>query len=433
MLKFLYACRKELLLLLRDRAGLAVLFIMPMALIILMSLFQEIGWGTLVMESRIKILFVNNDKDTLGLNIEKGLRSSSYFIIIDSINGKPITKEVARDAVKKGNYLIAVVIPDGVTKSIRTNVRVMVTNTLAGFGMYKQGITNNLSFKQTDTVTILFDPTIRSSFKSAVVSSIKEYTYRIENEMMFGTFNQEIARQFPMYKPPKIDYREALTFREEFPSYRLVEKMPNTVQHNVPAWTIFAMFFIVIPLTGSLIKEREEGSLFRLLSMPVSYAELMLAKCAVYFLVCLLQCALMILSGMYILPLFHIPMLEIGNQFFPILVISISTALAALGFGLMIGTVATTNQQAAAFGSVSIVILGAMGGIWVPIFLMPDIMQQIASYSPLNWALHGFYSIFLRGGGVIHILPQTLKLLLFFVVTVLFSIIYRQIKSPIKK
>lgn len=433
MFKFLSAARKELLLLLRDRAGLAVLFIMPMALIILMSLFQEIGWGTVVMESRIKILFVNNDRDTLGMNIEKGLRSSSYFMLIDSIKSKRVTKESAREAVKNGDYLIAIVIPDGVTRSIRTNVRIMVTNTLAGFGLYKQQMVGNLSLKRNDTITILFDPTIKSSFKSAVVSSIREYNYRIENEMMFSIFNQEIARQFPMYKPPKIDYKEAMTFKEEFPSFRQVEKMPNTVQHNVPAWTIFAMFFIVIPLTSSLIKEREEGSLFRLLSMPVSYIELMLAKCSVYFFICMIQCALMILSGMFFLPLFHIPRLEIGDQFFPLFLIATSTALAALGFGLMIGTVATTHQQAAAFGSVSIVILGAMGGIWVPIFLMPQIMQQVASFSPLNWSLHGFYSIFIRGGSFIHILPQTLKLLLFFLITVLISFIYRQIKSPIKK
>ena len=87
---------------------------------------------------------------------------------------------------------------------------------------------------------------------------------------------------------------------------------------------------------------------------------LLLAKSAVYLIVCLIQCTLMILAGIYILPLFQVPMLVIGDQFFPLALMSFATSLAALGYGLMIGTVFTTHQQAAGFGAVSIIILAAL-------------------------------------------------------------------------
>ena len=314
MFKFFSAVKKEYLLLSRDIAGIIILFLMPMVLIIIMSLLQEVGWNAIAKEPKVEVLFVNNDGDSLGINMENGLRSSGFFDVIDSLNHVPVTKESARAAVKKGDYLIAIVIPKGVTKSMRENVRVAVAKTLAGFGMFNPMLLNDIAQKEADTVTLFFDPTIRKAFKNAVVSSIKEFNYRSETGMVFRSFNAEMAKQFPAYKPAGIEYKESLQFKEVFPNYKEQEEIPTTVQHNVPAWAIFAMFFIIIPLTGSMIKEREEGSLSRLMSMPVAYIHLLLAKVTVYFFVCLVQTFLMIFSGIFILPLFHIPMLIIGNH-----------------------------------------------------------------------------------------------------------------------
>ena len=433
MFKFISTVKKEYLLLLRDKAGIIILFVMPMVLIIIMSLIQESGWNAIAKEPKVEVLFVNNDRDSLGINMEKGLRSSGFFDVIDSVNHAPVTIESARAAVKKGDYLIAIVVPKGVTKSMRTNVRVAVAKTLAGFGMFNPMLLNDIAQQEADTVTLFFDPTIRKAFKNAVVSSIKEFNYRSETGMVFRSFNAEMSKQFPAYKPANIEYKESLQFKEVFPNYKEQEEIPNTVQHNVPAWAIFAMFFIIIPLTGSMIKEREEGSLSRLMSMPVSYIQLLLAKVTVYFFVCLVQTFLMIFSGILILPLFHIPMLIIGNHIIAVILLTIVTALAALGYGILVGTIANTHQQAAAFGSVSIIILAAIGGIWVPVYLMPTIMRQVSVISPLNWAITGFYNIFLRQGGLITILPSAIKLLVFFLSAVLITYIYRKIKSPINQ
>jgi ABC-2 type transport system permease protein len=431
MFKYFSALRKESLILLRDKAGLAMLFIMPMALIIISSLMQEFGWNALSKDPTIPILFVNNDKDSLGFRIEKGLRSSGSFEVLDSLDHKPVNETAAKAAVAKGDYIIALVIPQGATKMIRSNVRVMVAKTLAGFGMVNPLALNLLSAKDSVGITIYFDATVKSSMKSALVSSIKANNYKTETEMVFKTFNQEIARQFPMYQPPDVSYNEVLSFKESFPSYRKKEVIPNTVQHNVPAWTIFAMFFIVIPMTQSLIKEREEGSLFRLLTMPVSYMKLLMAKVGVYIVVCMLQTLFMLLAGVVLLPLFGLPRLELGNDLLALTIMSLVVAMASVGYGLMIGTIARTHQQASAFGSISIIILAAMGGLWVPIYLMPDFMRTVSQFSPMNWAISGYYNIFLRGGSLVHILPDMFRLLIFFLGTVLVTGIYRRFKSPL--
>jgi ABC-2 type transport system permease protein len=431
MRKYLSACRKELLLLIRDKSGLAMLFIMPAVLILISSMMQEFAWGSLAKDSSIPVLFVDNDHDSLGTKVKSGFSGSDAFQIIDSLDHKPLTTVMAKNAVKKGDYLIAIVVPKGATATMRANVRLSVAKVLAGFGMGNPMLVNGISFRDSINVTIFFDPTVKKAFKNAVISSVRENYYRIQTEWVFQNFNQEIAIQMPMYKPPKEAFKEILKFREEYPTYREVELIPNSSQHNVPAWTIFAMFFIVIPLTQSLIQEREGGSLFRLLTMPVSYMTLVMAKVGVYLVVCLTQTAAMLVAGIVLLPLFGLPMLVIGDEIPALFVMTLMVSMAAVGYGLMVGTVFKTHQQAAAFGSISVIILAAIGGLWVPIYLMPASMRALSLLSPMNWAITGYYSIFLRGGDLWQVAPQAIKLLLFFLSTVIITAVYHKYKRPV--
>ncbi len=431
MRKYLSVCRKELLLLIRDKAGLAMLFIMPAVLILISSMMQEFAWGSLAKDPSVQVLFVDNDHDSLGMQIKNGFKGSESFEVIDNLDHKPLTANSAKNAVRKGDYLIAIVVPKGATSTMRANVRLTVAKTLAGFGIGNPMVLNGIVFRDSVNVTIYFDPTVKKAFKNAVISSVRENYYRIQTAWVFKNFNQEIALQMPMYKPPKENFKEILRFSEEFPSYREVELIPNSTQHNVPAWTIFAMFFIVIPLTQSLIQEREGGSLYRLLTMPVSYMTLVMGKVGVYLVVCLVQTAAMLLAGIMILPLFGLPMLMLGDDIAALFLMTLVVSMAAVGYGLMIGTIAKTHQQAAAFGSISVIILAAMGGLWVPIYLMPASMRAISMLSPLNWAITGYYSIFLRGGNLWLIAPQILKLFTFFLFSVTITAIYHKFKSPL--
>lgn len=187
----------------------------------------------------------------------------------------------------------------------------------------------------------------------------------------------------------------------------------NSVQHNVPAWTIFAMFFIVIPLGGTLLKEREDGSLLRLKLMPGSYTQLLLGKVIFYVLVCFVQFALMMAVGVFLIPYVGLPALQMGNHFFALAVIAIAIAFAATSYGVLIGTIFKTPSQSLTFGSVSVVILSAIGGIWLPIYVMPPFLQKLGAISPLGWGLDGINDLFLRHEGLKFILPQVIKLLLF--------------------
>jgi ABC-2 type transport system permease protein len=188
------------------------------------------------------------------------------------------------------------------------------------------------------------------------------------------------------------------------------------------------MFFICIPLAGNIIRERDDGSAFRLLTMPGSYMIVILGKMLTYVIVSLIQFALMLCVGVFILPLLGLQELNIGNNLPMLFLVAFSSGLAATGFGLLVGTIATSHDQASLFGAVFVIILAAIGGIWVPTFVMPEVMKKIAVISPLNWGLEAFYGIFLRNFGFKEIFPEVAKLLLFFGASLGGSFLYQKYK-----
>ncbi len=429
--KLIAVIKKESLVLVRDKVGLSILFIMPMLLILVMTLIQDSAFKTLN-EKGVPIICVDNDKDSLGIAVAQGLQHSDLCSFSDSIDGKPATIERAKQEVANGNYLIGIVIPKGATEAIRKNVKLLVTQTL-NTDAAPQAIEKSTAADSIE-IQLFIDPVTKKSFLTSVTSSLHEFISIIKTKIMFQTFSEQIAEIIPDKKQQPINayaQTQIIRYKEEYASNEITEIVPNAVQHNVPAWTIFAMFFIVIPLAGSIMKEKTEGSVFRLHTMPSSYLLMINGKIIVYVIVCLIQFLLMMTVGLYFLPMIGLPTLIMGNSYLGIAIITLATAFAATGYGVMVGTIASTEQQSAIMGSLSILLLSAIGGVWVPTYVMPEMMRHLSSFSPLNWSLNGFYDLFLRGKTATEILPDAIKLIMFFVITMSIASVVNRIKRNI--
>ena len=424
--KLIATVKKEALLLLRDKVGLSILFLMPMILIFVMTLIQDAAFKT-INEKGIPIIFVNNDKDSLGILIEEGLRNNDLCTFNDSIDGRPATIESAHKAVSEGKFLVGIVIPKGATDAIRKNVTQLVDETM---NTDSTAVTNTATTDSVE-ITILIDPVAKKSFLISVTSNLHEFISEVKTKIMFQAFSDQIADVIPgKSSTPKSAYKKTqiIKYREMYASKSEEKIVPNAVQHNVPAWTIFAMFFIAIPLSGSIMKEKNEGSVFRLNTMPSPYLLLVNGKIIVYVIVCLIQFLLMLSVGLVFLPMLGLPKLAMGSSYMGIFILTLATAFAATGYGVMVGTLAATEHQGAIMGALSILLLSALGGIWVPSYVMPEVMRNISAWSPLNWSLSGFYKLFLRGAGVADVLTDALKLIAFFIATMAIASIANRIK-----
>jgi ABC-2 type transport system permease protein len=183
-------------------------------------------------------------------------------------------------------------------------------------------------------------------------------------------------------------------------------KRPTATEQNVPGYTIFGVFFIVLTLASSFIQEKNDGTFQRILTAPLSKSALLMGKLLPYYLVNLIQIALMFAVGVFIFDLYlgSIPGL---------LLVSMAVAAAANGLGLLVAAIGKTEAQVNGLAVLLAIILSALGGMMVPVFVMPGFMQTLAQFTPHAWALAGYHDVIIRGLGVRDVLGEAGVLLVF--------------------
>jgi ABC-2 type transport system permease protein len=269
------------------------------------------------------------------------------------------------------------------------------------------------------------DPATKNSMRSTLQGSIREFATRVESRIILNELTREINRYMAVpITNLNLIKQETVFYREEYVARGDKKIIPNSVQHNVPAWTLFAMFFIVIPFATAMIREREDGSQARLLTMPCSYTTILTSKILIYLTVCMMQFILIVMMGVYLFPLLGLPALSVEGRLLSLTVMATAAAFAAIGYGISVGTIARTHQQAAIFASISVVILAAIGGIWVPVFMMPPLFRHLSVVSPLNWGLNGFYDILVRNAGLSEVIHYGIWMILFSFGCLIIALIY---------
>ncbi|WP_209389861.1 ABC transporter permease [Chryseobacterium sp. RR2-3-20] len=409
---------KEILLLKRDIGGIVIIFLMPLLLIITITLIQDSTFKNLE-GSKIPIIFIDNDHSEISKRIESELKASKSFQLLTDYN-----ENSAKAAVFSGEYQMAIVIPQNLTKDINSNIDSKVQTIVSSFGLE----TDSASAKVVDTkakdIHLYFDPATNASFKNSVMNAINKMVFEIENKKIYKAFQDQLGTT------ENLDNKSLITFKEIVPKSAL-EAKPNSVQHNVPAWALFAIFFIVVPLSINLVKEKSQGTSVRVRVSPTPYYIHILGKTCTYLIICVIQFLLMVAVGIWLFPLMDLPQFDVTGKMFNLIIVTLFAGLAAIGFGVLLGTVAKTQEQSAPFGATSVVVLAAIGGIWVPVFLMPEFMQKIAAFSPMNWGLNAYYDIILRNSGIGDIAKELIFLFLFYVAMVGIALFYERKQNAV--
>lgn len=419
---------KEFLLLKRDLGGLIILFIMPLVLVITVTLIQDSTFKT-ISDTKIEILLVDYDKGSVSKTVFDNLEKSNLFTVVTQLDHKPITEEMAKEAVYKGKFQLAIIIPENLSVDLQAKIDQNVENIVSKMGFTETDTTAQQTapkiIKEKE-VKLYFDPAVQMSFKNAVMSSIDKMISQIETKSIYTTFQSQLGEGDVAF-----EQKSFITFKEIIPTVNNKEIRPNSVQHNVPAWTLFAIFFIVIPLSINIVKEKSQGTFVRLLTNPVSNVVVIIGKTITYSIICMIQFYMMVAVAIFLFPHIGLPSLNIEGHLFLMSVVALFSGFAAIGFGILLGTVASTQEQSAPFGATSVIILAAVGGVWVPVFAMPKIMQIVAKSSPMNWGLEAFYDVLLRNVSFIEIIPKISLLFLFFIITTSIALFYDKKKRTV--
>lgn len=241
-----------------------------------------------------------------------------------------------------------------------------------------------------------------TELKGALISLRAEYI----TEDLFGAPEDEAALVRRATRP------DAVPVTVNYPgAAERSETLPDATQQSVPAWIVFAMFFVVFPLSTSILGERREGTLQRLALLNASHQSVLAAKVPVYLGVTVLQASLMLAMGVWVVPLLGGEALQLSGRWLALLPITVATGAAALGVALLIAVLARTSAQATTIGGAVNLVLGALGGVMVPTLVMPEELQLAGLISPMSWALDGYWDIILRHTPVQSTLPECLALL----------------------
>lgn len=409
---------KEILLLKRDIGGIVIIFLMPLLLIITITLIQDSTFKNLE-GSKIPIIFIDNDHSEISKRIESELKASKSFQLLTNYN-----ENSAKEAVFSGDYQMAIVIPQNLTKDINSNIDSKVQTIVSSFGLEADSTATKSVASKAKDIHLYFDPATNAGFKNSVMNAINKMVFEIENKKIYKAFQDQLGTT------EDLDNKSLITFKEIVPKSAL-EAKPNSVQHNVPAWALFAIFFIVVPLSINLVKEKSQGTSVRVRVSPTPYYIHILGKTFTYLIICVIQFLLMVAVGVYLFPYMDLPQFDVTGKMFNLIIVTLFAGLAAIGFGVLLGTIADTQEQSAPFGATSVVVLAAVGGIWVPVFLMPEFMQKIAAFSPMNWGLNAYYDIILRNSGIGEISKELIFLFLFYVAMVAISLFYERKQNAV--
>ena len=409
--RLLTSVMKEWRLLARDRVGLLMLFLLPALLVIVISVVQMNVLKTMG-DDPVALLWVDRDQGEMARELRERVAAVDGIDPVDRVGDKPLDEAAALHLVAEGDYQVCLVIPPDFTREVQARAAEAAEIMLAS----KEGLPETGG--TVPELVLHFDPLAGGAFRSAVGQALQRLVAGIATEAKLAAFAKHLPEQLADTLSKSMGaYAEGLRegladFKLEWDPQPLItleetatgrggfDKIPSAVQQNVPAWGLFGIFLIAVPLSGALVRERASGIMTRLQLLPTSFLTLLTGKLAAYTAVCLAQFALMMLVGRFVMPLFGADPLTLDQAYGALGVVLLCIALAAAAFGILLGVVTRTYEQASMIAAISVVVAAAIGGVMVPVFAMPHLMRTISQISPLAWGLNALLDLFVRGGSL---------------------------------
>jgi ABC-2 type transport system permease protein len=398
--------KKDLRVLIRDKVGISLMFGMPIILVIVVTGIQS-NTFELLNKNKVPLLVCNKDTGTTGRQFYEAIDKIGMFKLQQV--PKEETDVAFKVDMKKNDVLIGMMIPANFSALVENKAKNISGKALLSFGLDADSVkagTGNF-----EPVTLYYDPVLQQSFKLSMKGAIGSALQMVQSRQILKSLYFSINEK-PL--PDTLEnemLNDRITINEISLSGNGNSYVPTVSQHNVPAWTIFAMFFVVLSLGGSIVREKLSGSFIRLKTLPTNYLIALLSKQITYVFVTFLQATVIFAIGVLLFPFFGLPALHLPSDIAGLLLVTLICGYCAVSYAICIGIFAQTQEQANGFGAISIVIFAVIGGLMVPAFAMPDAFKTIMKISPLHWCLQAYYGLFLQGGKLKDVLINIIPLL----------------------
>jgi ABC-2 type transport system permease protein len=397
---------KDLKLMFRDRAALTFMLLAPFLLTIGMGFVTGRFSGNSSGLSDIPIIIVNQDNEQLGNALADVFSSEDLADLMEpTASSDP---EAARQAIDDNQASAAVIIPEGFTQSI----------------IPAEGTMFDPNYVQPEPIKIEVYVNPSSPTSAGVIKTIvDEFVSRVEEGrtsgmtsivqlMSNGLLNPLNAESEARDLFQNVDQTEstAITLKKNTEGADAVEF--DLLAYFAPGMALMFLMYTVSYGGRSILAERAQGTLPRLMISPTHTAQVLGGKVLGIFFTGVAQVGILILASAVFFQV------KWGDPL-GIIVLILAAVFGATGWGMLITAFARTPAQVGSVGSAIMLIFGILGGSFINLEQLPSFMQIISKITPNAWGLDGFTT--LARGGTLRNLTDPITALLI-MGTVLFGI-----------
>lgn len=201
--------------------------------------------------------------------------------------------------------------------------------------------------------------------------------------------------------PPPPDAQKVVLVPKTPPGVERVLRDVDAFQLSVPGNAVLFGFFLALTVGLAFAEERRWGTWRRILAAPVSRWRLLIAKLVPYLLVGLVQFVFLFGLGALVFGM------RVGGSLFALVVLTVAVVTCAVSLGLVVAAIGGSEKRMGSIGSVSLLIMGLLGGSMVPRAIMPPALKAAGLVVPHGWALDGYFTLLVRDGAtLVDVLPQ---------------------------
>ncbi|MBS1487094.1 MAG: ABC transporter permease [Bacteroidetes bacterium] len=397
---------KDLKLFLKDRRSMLVTFAIPIALI---TLFAFAFGGAGKSSSKAKISLLVSDLD----NTSASQGAIARLDTLKSIQLKALPLAEAQKAIENGDESSVLVVHQGFADSLKKGGSLPLElqydeSKEIEVGMLQQSLIPTIAmlpFNMGNSREMMGNRLAKMAGSSN--TQAKE-DIQAKSDNLFDAISKGVASG----NGNKTKNNPASNF---FGSDIKMTKLVKATNDNqlglvqaVAGTAVMMLLFSVVGIGMGLLDEKQEGTLKRLLYTPMNPLNILFGKMISANVISILQLVIMFIYASLVFGL------DIASHLPGLLLTIIATAFACSAFGVLLASFAKSRQQVQGLSTLIILVMSALGGSMIPLFLMPALMQKVAVISVNYWSIQGFYDVFWRNLPVLNatFLSRILVLLL---------------------
>jgi ABC-type multidrug transport system permease subunit len=367
----LHIALKDIRIFLTDRKAVLLGFLLPIALITLFALAFG-GIGKNISQEPTKLPVSDLDKSELSVKMITDLGG------VRGLETELLDTADALGLIREGKRLALLVFYPGFGDSVHLG------GTLPLELFYDQSREMEMGILQQALYSSLYVTIEKESGKARAIRHI-DVMYKDMPAPLREQIKKDLAARFegtPSGGQETQSIKTTGVFRKQEVNWGLLQAVAGV--------SVMMLLFSVAAMGATILAEKEEGTLRRLLTTPLKPMSILSGKLLFTLVVSLIQLLVMFLFSWLVFGL------DITEDLPSLLAMILATAFACCSFGIFLAAVCSTRKQVESLSVLIIILMSAIGGSMVPLFIMPAFMKKLAVISLNFWSINGMYDIFWR-------------------------------------